>query len=182
MLHSIIELTGLIVGILFLLLIALNIRAGWIVGVFGTLLMMYIYYYKNLYFIILLQIYYFIIGIYGYIFWGTEKSQIVTRIKHKTTVAIFCINCILVVSLYIILNHYIEVAFITIFATMFLILDSMLQAIKYLSAWYYSLIANMCMLIINLSHELWYFSILSCIYIILSLVGYIKWSKIAYNK
>ena len=177
------ELTAVITGLLYLGLITIKKRAGWIFGCISSLIYMVLCFQQNLFLQSGLQIIYLILGVYGYMNWNKSTNSIIRTVSRKYHFLIIFIGGITSFFLGILMsqtnqqNPYLD-ALITIFS----IIATLLTTKSILENWIYWIVINLLAICLFALQEMHLTVLLFLINTIGSFFGYINWKRIAFNK
>lgn len=176
------EILAVIFSLIYLFFLMQEKITCWFFGIASSTISIYIFYSIGLYSESLLYIYYVVIGIYGYKLWSKKKNNntlIIQKISNKKHLILLTI-----VSIVALLTGYLFDSntravnpYLDAFTTVFSIITSYLEAKKVLSAWIFWIFINACTIILYLQQDLQYYLYLTVIYLIFSILGYLKWRK-----
>lgn len=178
---EILEISAVVLGLIYLILLIQEKIACWFFGIAGSLLSIYLFYSIQLYSESILYIYYVIIGIYGYNLWNKAKGQelAVTTITVKNHLQIIIIGVVAAIILGYIFENYTDAKnpYLDATTTTFSFIASWLEAKKILSAWIFWLFINAATVVLYVQQDLDYYLFLTLIYFVFSAYGYLKWRK-----
>ena len=182
-LNLVLEVLGVIFNLLFLILIIKEKIAGWIFGILGSLVSIFLFYRIQLYSESILYIYYVIIGFYGYYLWSTKgkdkTSLTITTWDSKKHILIISTGIIAGVMLGYVFEEYTEAknAYLDAFTTIFSFIASYLEAKKIFSTWVFWIIINGVTIWLYTTRGLDIYTLLTVVYFIASFIGYFNWKK-----
>ena len=182
-----IEISGAVTGLLYVYLEIIQKRSMWIVGALSAIAYIIIFGTKGLYGATLLQCYFLIMSIYGWITWGMESRQEGDGVSkpgvRKLPLLILTLSLLLSAILYFIISR------ILIFtggdpmpradalATVLSITATFWVARRYRENWLLWIAVNLISLYIYLNQGLYPTSLLYGVYIVAAVAGYIHWRK-----
>ena len=154
----------------------------WAAWIISSIMYLFVMFSAGLYMESGLQIFYIVMGIYGWIQWNNRSS------KNNLTVStwpiinhiyILLILIVLVTFSGLILSNLTEAVspYIDAFTTWGAIIATYMVAKKILENWYYWFIVDFVSVFLFLSRELYTTALLFSIYIILVIFGFIAWRK-----
>jgi nicotinamide mononucleotide transporter len=177
------EITAVIFAILYLLLaIRENIWCWFCAGV-STAIYIYVYFGAKLYMESVLNVFYFLMAIYGWYVWksgkGTAETIPVTTWSPKVHTTAACMIAAMVGVSGFLLNRYTDAAFpyvdsATTFAAMW---ATFLVARKILENWWYWLVIDVVSIFIYWSRGLELTSLLFVLYVFMIPFGLISWTR-----
>ena len=186
---SLIELFGLVTGLLTVwLLIRQNIWT-WPVGIAYILASLYIFYTARLYADFALHIFFLIMSIYGWYYWlhGSEHTESTLPVsqENKRTLLILLILC--AVSIYItgtLFTMYTDadLPYWDSTTSVLSLLAMWLQSRKKLESWVLWLLIDILAVGIYFFKEIYFYSLLYMVYIGMAAMGYIAWNKSLANE
>ena len=178
------EITGVICGILYLILMIKENIWCWLFGIVGSLITVYVFFETKLYLEAILNVYYVLAGFYGWYFWYYNKAaekESPQVIEWKTGAHIINITiCILVVLLAgNFMANYTDSPrpYMDTIIAIFGVSATILEARKVLSGWIYWFFINGFSIWLQFDREIYFYSALSLVYTILCIKGYMEWKK-----
>lgn len=187
-LNTILEITSVIFGILYLLLMIRENIWCWIFGILASAITVYLYIHVTLYLEAGLNIYYILAGFYGWSYWHQHQNK--ENIDGKINVPIrtwkpnnhlvaIVISIILSITLGAIMHKYTdsERPYIDATITIFSFVATYMEAKKVLSTWYYWFLLNAASIILQIDRGLYFFAILSVFYTVMCVYGFKRWNK-----
>lgn len=177
------EVTAVILGLVYLILLIKENRFCWYFGIAGSLLSIFLFYRIKLYSEAILYVYYVIIGFYGLWMW-TKNNTETNQLKVSNNTIIQNIGLVVIgVSLSVILGKSFDVytdavsPYLDAFTTIFSFIASYLEAKKVLSAWGFWIVINSLTLLLYFNKDLNYYLGLTLIYTVFSFIGFVKWRR-----
>lgn len=180
---KLLEITAVIFGILYLVLIIRENIWCWLFGILTSAITVFLYIEYKLYLEAGLNFYYILAGIYGWIFWARHQNQ-----SHKTPVIdwagknhIIAIAAGMLLSLA--LGRLMDVhtdsprPFMDATLTIFSFIATYMEARKVLSTWYYWFVINALSVWLQVDRGLFFYSGLSVFYTLMCIKGYFEWRK-----
>lgn len=177
------ELSAVVLNLAYLYFLIKEKIICWFFGISASLLSIFLFYRSGLYSEAILFVYYVLIGIYGYILWRRNeqhkdklKIQVVSFEKHVYFITLG-IGLAFLTGWYFNTYTAASAAYLDAFTTVFSFIASYLQARKILGNWIFWIIINGTTLILYLKKDLYYYTGLTVIYLIFSVVGYMAWRR-----
>ena len=183
-----IEITGAILGIIYLYLEYKASFRMWPVGILMSLFYTYVYITTKFYSFAIINIYFILAGIYGWIKWNksnTEESSIELRHCPKKFFAPILLALVIVfIFLVAILRYFTDspVTYGDSFVTTFSMVAMWMLAQRYVEQWILLIILNIVSVFIYFQQDLYATTIMYFIYSIVSCFGFIKWKNSVINK
>lgn len=185
---ELIEIIGVVVGLIYLYLEYKANKLLWPVGVLMPIIYIWIFYKSGFYADMGINIYYFFASIYGWIIWSkksTEKNPSFispTPLKlYFPIISIFLI--IFAVIVYILINYTDStVPYGDGFTTALSIIAMWMLAQKYIEQWLLWFVVNLVSCFLYFWKGLYITGALFIIYSIISMLGYFKWKKMAFEQ
>ena len=172
------ELIAVFFGFLYLVFIILKKPIAWIFGILSSLLYLYIFYKTNLFFQSILQLFYLVLGCYGWWTWK-KQHQIIPR-SWSSSRHILLISLGIAITLLLGSKFYIdgqEMPYFDAFITVFCILATYLTTKIILENWYYWILLNLLSMILFHYNQLYLTELLFFANLLLSIFGLIHWKK-----
>ncbi len=162
-----------------LLLIRQNLWC-WLFGILSSFCGVIVFYHTQLYGQAILYLFYAGMGAYGFVYWKQAKKKqvsiIVWQAKKQMVVFLSCV--LLSVASYFITNYYYSnISFFDVFLSVFSIMATYKETRKVLSGWLYWIVLNLLSSVLFYNNNLTGFFILSLIYTVLSMYGFLAWKK-----
>lgn len=176
------EYLGTIFGLLYIIFMIREHIACWGLGIIGSFISIYIFIQTKLYSEALLNVYYIIIGVYGWWAWSQMKQKATFDVKRWPYYAhaiILSVGATLSAGLGYIFQTYTDAnnPYEDASTTIFSFIASYLEARKVLSGWVYWFIINGFSIYLYHLRGLDVYAAHSVVYTALSLVGFIRWLK-----
>jgi nicotinamide mononucleotide transporter len=178
-----IEIFGVISGFIYLILEIKEKTLMWLVGIISSFLFFFVFLDAKLYANLSLQIYYIIIGIYGWYYWkkgNKAKKQVETSsINTKQFLYLSMFSVIVFILYSYILTHYTDsqIPYFDSLTTTLSITASIMLARKILEQWILWIFVDTFSMILYAYQGLYLTSFLFAIFTILAVIGYLQWEK-----
>ena len=182
-----IESLAVIFAIIYLILAAKEDVKCWYAAIISSILYIYIMYEADLIMESILQIFYVLMAVYGWLQWNNiVDKKIKLKIKSWRKINhIYAIFLIIVLSIIsgMLLQKYTEAAlpFMDAFTTWGAIISTYMVAKKILENWIYWFVIDSISIYLYVSRELYLTAILFLIYLIIIFFGYKSWKKKLYS-
>lgn len=187
------ELTGTIIGLIYLWL---EYRASywlWIAGLIMPAIYIFVYYEAGLYADFGINIYYMLASIYGLIYWAIGKkaknddSQTelpITNTPRRYIIPIIAVSAVLTILIAQILIHFTDsnVPWADSFTTALSITGMWMLAKKYTEQWLVWILVDVTCAILYVYKELYFTSGLYALYAVIAYFGYLKWKTMMPNE
>ncbi len=184
--YKLLEIIGLVVGLLYLILIIKENIWCWIFGIIGSLITVFLYFHTKLYLESILNVYYIWAGFYGWWFWSKEKKKdlekanvpvVMWRPNYHLVKIIVCAAATIIVGF--LMKKYTDSPrpYIDAAMAIFSFSATYLEARKVLSAWIYWFVINGGSIVLQFDRGLNIYAYLSIVYTVMSIVGYLQWKK-----
>ncbi len=179
---GILEVLVTLLGLLYIILIALEVRLGWIVGVIGSALFVASNLQQRLYMDMVLNSYYVLAGIYGWLAWGKhahEKKLRVSNIPRKLLLGLLSGCLLLTLCFGYGLSHFTNnsLPYLDAGVTILSFLATWMSTRKYIENWLIWLVADPLAIILYYYKGAPMYAVLFAIYSGMALYGYISWRK-----
>ena len=180
------EVFAVIFAIAYLLLAVRQNILCWYAAFLSTSIYIYLYWDVSLYMESILNIYYLLMAIYGWINWSNRKEKINLSIKEWSLKKHFAsVILIIVLSLLsgLLLNNT-EAArpYLDSFTTWGSVFTTYMVTQKILSNWLYWLVINGVGIFLNIDKDLYLTALLLLSYQVISILGFINWRKSYYEQ
>lgn len=181
--QSMLEVAGVISGLLCVYLAAKNIIWNWPLAIISVSIYIFIFYDSHLFADMGLQVYFLAVNIYGWYFWSQKKSSEtktpVTSIKQRevllSALAIVIFTFLLGSILY---NHTTaSYPYLDSFCTACSIVAQFFMARKVLQNWLLWIFVDIIYVGVYLFKGLHLTAIMYAIYVVIALIGYLDWKK-----
>ena len=183
MLNIILELVAVLTAVTYLILAAKENVKCWYAALISSLIYIYIMFQAGLIMESILQIFYVLMAVYGYIQW-TNKISVDTNLSIKSWNKInhlYSISLVIALSIIsgILLEKYTQAAlpFLDAFTTWGAIITTYMVAKKIIENWIYWFVIDSISIYLYISRELYLTAFLFLIYLIIIIFGYISWKK-----
>lgn len=182
---STIELIGAIIGLVY---VFLEYKASWwlwIAGMVMSLFYIHIYAQVNCYAWALTYLYYLGANIYGIVVWKRNSNENpyagISHLPKKYYSKLLALTVLLTVFITLILIKFTDtqIPISESFSTALSVVAMWLLAKKYLQHWYLWMIVNAIYVIANFWMGLYFSAILFAVYFVVSVMGFVRWSKLA---
>ncbi|MFS8617305.1 MAG: nicotinamide riboside transporter PnuC [Solitalea sp.] len=179
----ILEIAGVVCGILYLLLIIRENIWCWLFGILSSAITVFIYIEFKLYLEAGLNVFYVLAGIYGWVFWATHrtsdrKTPVTTWLPRSHVIAISA-SLLLTLGIGQLMETHTDSPrpFVDAGLTVFAFVATYMEARKVLSAWHYWFVINGISIWLHADRELYFYAGLSVFYTLLCIKGYREWKK-----
>jgi len=178
------EIAGVVLGIIYLLQELKASRAMWITGMIMPLISLFVYFRAGLYADFAIDIYYFLIGIYGFIAWkrGTGKKKEDLPITHtpaKAILPLVAVFAVLFVVIGLILQNWTNstVPWQDSFTTALSIVGLWMLARKWIEQWWVWFVVDAVSTALYIYKGIPFYAGLYALYTVLAVYGYFKWKR-----
>ena len=187
--NQLLEILGVITGVIYLWLEYKASIYLWIVGIIMPAIYLFVYYNAGLYADFGINIYYLAIALYGWIAWktgftlfGEKKAKEELRISHTPrtawTKAVVTFVAALLLIAYVLTNHTDStVPWSDSFTTALSIVGMWMLARKYIEQWFVWCIVDIACSALYIYKGLYFTAVLYAVYAIIAIFGYFKWKK-----
>lgn len=183
---NIIEAAGFLVGLAYLYFEYHANRLVWLMSVIMPLISIWVYLNAGLYADFAINIYYFLIAIYGYTAWtfGHNRKQStplpISRITPKALLGSLIAFVVIFMLIYFVLQNYTNstVPAGDAFTTALSIVAMWMLARKYIEQWIAWMIVDAMCVCLYIYKGIYLYGVLYAIYTIIALLGYRKWQKL----
>jgi nicotinamide mononucleotide transporter len=179
---SILETVAVIFSLLYVYLAAHQNNLCWLAAVISVSLYIYICFNAKLYAETILQVFYFLMAIYGFYSWKKNNSQLqIGTWPIKKHLFIIFLGTILTFFLGFIFSNFTdaEMPLVDSFTTVFSVFATYMVVKKILSNWLYFIIIDIISTYLYFSRDLHLTSLLFLLYTFIAVVGFIKWNRIS---
>lgn len=172
-----------ITALLYVILAAIENVWCWLFGILSSTLSVYLCYTGNLFLESGLQVFYVIMGIYGWYEWlkGSEQNRELKIVSFSLlkNIPLFSIGCIIWIILGLLSSNYSTQAmpFLDGFITAFSVVATWMTAKKIIENWLYWIIIDALAIILYASRDFYLIALLYIIYTLIALAGYLKWKN-----
>lgn len=179
---SILETIAVILSLLYVYLAAHQNNLCWLAAVISVSLYIYICFNAKLYAETILQVFYFLMAIYGFYSWKKNNSQLqISTWPIKKHLFIILLGTILTFFLGFIFSNFTdaEMPLVDSFTTVFSVFATYMVVKKILSNWLYFIIIDIISTYLYFSRDLHLTSLLFLLYTFIAIAGFIKWNRIS---
>ena len=179
------EIFAVIFALLYLFLAMKQNIACWYAAFISTLIYIIIYWDVSLYMESLLNFYYLLMAIYGWINWNKksqiDKNYVISWSYQNHIVVILLILILTVISGFSLQKTDAVYPYFYSFTTLASFITTFMVAQKILSNWIFWIIINSVAIFLNFDRELYLTVILLMTYQVMSIYGYYQWRKSYYE-
>jgi nicotinamide mononucleotide transporter len=178
---TVLEWTSVLLNIGFTILIGIERRVGWLLGFVASAIGVLLYAVENAWLMGALNGFYAVMGLYGWWTWGRSggTGPIITLSwrSHAIAIAVGLLGTALLVAVMHALHIPGRFLWMEAFIAAFAIVATWLMSKKVLENWIYWTVGDVVAVAYN--HWIGYdgYALLMVVYIVLAVVGYIKWSR-----
>ncbi len=181
------EIIAVILGIVYVILAAKNSNWCWIFGILGSALSIYLFIiYAKLYGEAVLNLFYVIAGIYGWITWKNQvKHNEVYHFGWIKNLIIIALGVFLSFMLYSIISTFFVASqkpLTDSFTTIFSFIATYLTAKKWIANWIYWVIIDLVSTYLYFIRGLEIYALLMFSYSFIAIYGYYQWRKLTLIK
>lgn len=176
------EIVVVVLGLLYIVLIAMEVRAGWIAGVMGSALFVVSNIYQHLYMDMVLNSYYVVAGIYGWYIWGRKDHGTtlpVANIPKPLLGVLLAGSAVLTVAFGYGLSQFTNnsLPYLDAGVTILSLLATWMSTRKYIENWLLWLVADPLAIILYYYKGGVFYPMLFAIYTGMAAYGYLSWRK-----
>lgn len=169
-------------GLLYIVLIAMEVRSGWIVGVIGSALFVVSNIYQHLYMDMMLNSYYVVAGIYGWYAWGKKDHGAelpVANTPRQLLAMLLAGSLILTLAFGYGLSRHTDNAlpYLDAGVTILSLVATWMSTRKYIENWLLWLVADPLAIILYYYKGGIFYPLLFAIYTGMAAYGYLSWRK-----
>lgn len=178
---SLIETVAVFFSIIYVVLAAKESIWCWAAALISVSIYIYICFQAQLYAETGLQVFYFIMAIYGYFSWKKNNSLLkINELAISNHILIMILGSLLTFILGFYLSAYTDsqLPIVDSFTTVFSVIATYMVVKKILSNWLYFIIIDAVSIYLYFSRDLHMTALLFSIYTIIAIIGYWKWSKL----
>ncbi len=180
-----IEILGAIIALIYLYFSVNKLIWLWPFGMLSSLIYTWVFFHSRLYADMSLQVYYFLVSIYGWYYWSkkglkNDKSELpIARLRPGLFYSLLFLIFILTVSSGYFLKNYADssLPYWDAFTTSASIVATWMLARKILENWLFWIIIDMVSMFMYVYKELYATAGLFLIYSVIAYFGYLKWKK-----
>lgn len=178
---TIIEWLGVVFTLFYnLFLIRENIWC-WLFGILCSVCGMVVFYHTQLYGQMFLYLFYTSMGFYGWWYWKQAEKKHIHIVNWSPTKQVWVFSSGIfasAISYFIVLKMHSDISLLDIELTIFSFVATFKETRKVLSGWLYWVILNLLSAFLYLNNGLMGYFILSLVYSVLSVYGFMAWRKI----
>jgi nicotinamide mononucleotide transporter len=185
-LENYIELTGFLFGVIYVILVIREHYLCWVAGSINVVIYIVVFFHNNLYGMSLLQVFYLIMSVYGFLLWrgvletkGKRNSgQVISNMPWKTWLFIM-----ILLMLTVLLTGYLlsftdsEIPWLDSLITMMGLAATWMTARKYIESWWVWIVNDLICVFVYLYLELYLTAALYAVFFVMAIVGYFAWRK-----
>ena len=170
-------------ALIYILLIAVENTWGWMFGIIASLVSVYLCFTGNLFLESGLNIFYVIIGFYGWYQWlygSKEKKEIqISKNSKLKNSYLILLGCLIWIPFALIANKYSTQAmpYLDAFITAFSLIATWMTTKKMIENWLYWIIVDALGVLLFANREFYLLALLNIIYTSMALAGYFSWRK-----
>lgn len=175
------EWTAVALNVLFTLYIAWEKRLGWGFGLLAAIISVGLYLRAHTWAMGTLNAYYVAMAIYGWRSWGRKEGEGRIRLLPMPLQALLVVaGLVLSYVVYFFLQGYLNgrQPGLDAFVTVFSFLATWMMARKYITCWYWFIVADSVSIGLNWQVGYQGFAALNAMYLVLSVVGLVKWGRL----
>lgn len=172
-----------ILALFYVVLAALENIFCWLFGILSSALSVYLCYQGQLFLESGLQVFYVVIGAYGWYEWlrgSTKKAALpISSFSFSKSISSFFIGCLLWLPFGFIAHRYSTQAlpYLDAFITAFSIVATWMTAKKIIQNWIFWIIIDALAVYLYASRTFYLIALLYGVYTVLSIIGYLQWKK-----
>ncbi|RKD89709.1 nicotinamide riboside transporter PnuC [Mangrovibacterium diazotrophicum] len=177
-----VEVTGTILGFVYIFLSIKQNILTWPVGLLSSALYVYVFFVAKFYADMALQVYYVVVSLYGWYFWlkgnPKEDSQLeVSQTPQKLWLWLVGASVLFFVLIEFVLQHYTDspVPMGDALTTALSLVATWMLARKYLEHWLIWVFVDFFSAVLYAIKGLWPTFVLFMVYTVMAFVGYLKW-------
>ena len=177
---SLIETIAVFFSVVYVILAAKESIWCWAAALISVSIYIYICFQAQLYAETGLQVFYFIMAIYGYFSWSKNNSLLrINELAISNHILIMILGSLLTFLLGFYLSAYTDaqLPIVDSFTTVFSIIATYMVVKKILSNWLYFIIIDTVSIYLYFSRDLHLTALLFSLYTIIAVIGYWKWSQ-----
>ncbi|WP_371192800.1 nicotinamide riboside transporter PnuC [Glaciecola sp. SC05] len=183
--QSLFEVYAVILSVAYVWLAAEESIWCWPAALLSTSLFAYVFWDVSLLFQLLLNLYYLVMAVIGFMHWRRSNNQgfVTLQMPPKLHYILICSGIALTLLVTVLATSFAQAWFgydllyLDAGITMFSLLATYLTVNKYLQSWIYWSIINFLSMYLFITNGLYLTTLLMLIYIVIAIRGYINWSK-----
>lgn len=173
------EYSVLINGLIYVVLIALHKRLGWIFGIIGCVAQVYVSSHAHLWFDAVLNVVYVVMGIQGFLFWQEHPQEMVAQ--HLSKREWFNYGLIGVLASFILYVAAVKMGnaspWLDAGTTVFSLIATHLTIKKYSENWLFWIVIDAFLTVMFYNQQLFINALLYLIYTFIAAYGWHQWNK-----
>ncbi len=177
------EWLAFLTSIVYIYLIILKKTSAWAFAIFSSLLYHIVFFKSKLYLESSLQLFYVVMGVFGWITWKMKEKQnnnkiITWSLKKHLWNSFICICCSLILG-FVFKNYTNQFnPYMDAFTTVFSISATYMVTKKILENWVYWILIDSIAMCLFISRSLYLTTLLYLIYTIMAIIGLIQWKRL----
>lgn len=176
------EIVVVVLGLLYIVLIAMEARIGWIAGVIGSAIFVVSNIYQHLYMDMVLNSYYVVAGIYGWYAWGKKGQGTELPVSNipKQLLSVSLAGCfVLTVAFGYGLSRYTDnsLPYLDAGVTILSFVATWMSTRKYIENWLLWLVADPLAIVLYYYKGGMLYALLFAVYTGMAAYGYLSWRK-----
>lgn len=178
---SALEWIAVVIGTFYVVLIAKKNRWGWCFAMVSTMIFIYLTYHVNLYIESGLQLFYFVMAIYGWILWNKTSSE--ARLIIRWPLKYHLINILASTWLVLVLGFvmdiytYQESPYLDAFTTVFSLAATFMAAQRVLENWLYWIAIDAALIFLYAGRGFYLSGLHYLVYTIIAIFAFFSWYK-----
>jgi len=183
--QSWLEVVAVVTAILYLVLAVRENKWCWLFGFISTAIYVYLFYHVSLLSESLLNFYYLIMAVYGWIQWNKKDpvTQVkITRLRHSTHIKVGLTCAVLTPIIgYFMQKLGASFPYIDAFVAILAVAATLMTAKKIFENWHYWLVVDVISIYLFWQKEMYLTALLFVVYIVLIFVGIRHWKRLMKN-
>lgn len=178
---SLLEWTAVVLNIGFTLCIAYEKRIGWLLGLVAGVIGVGLYALAHTWAMATLNVYYVVMAVYGWWSWGKkEGKEGVRELQLRLHALLIPAGLLTSYLASVLLAQYLNGRFpeLDAFVTVFSFIATWMMARKFIANWLYFILADGVAIYLNWRIGYSGYTLLNAVYLVLSVVGWLKWSRV----
>lgn len=173
------ELVSVACNIIFILLLAFEKKICWLFGIAGSVTGAVLFFNVNYYSEAILYVFYAIMGVFGWIMWSKPEIGIQIRKAPKKMLVILLLLGAMGSAIlgWFMSKTDADMPFYDAFSTVFGIIATFMEIYKFLIAWVFWFVLNAYSIWLYAIKDVKLYALLMAVYTVLSVVGYLQWSR-----
>lgn len=177
---TILEWASVVLNVAFTLCIAWEKRMGWALGFVASAIGAGLYALAHTWAMSALNVYYVLMAVYGWWSWGRTKEERITSQRWVLHAVVVPAALVLAYGVAALLGQFLNGSYpqLDAFVTVFSFIATWMMARKYISTWYYFIVADAMSIWLNWRIGYVGFAALNAVYLVLSVIGLVKWGRL----